>query len=602
MMTSAHDHGTCLYGARYISGLLKSFSAEIEGVRAADDIESVHRMRVASRRIRAALPLFRDCFSGKEYRFWNKEVRAITRALGAARDADVQIEFLLSIIGNVGERDSATRNGAELPQEITVAAEPATRDLLLGLECLLVRLQQKRARLQPEVIAGIDRLESTGVVGVMEDTLAGYLERERFQNTDVRSPAAYVHAFSHITQQIDEVFRFEPFIAMPDRTGEHHAMRIAVKRLRYTMEVFRDLYDCGIKEPLTPVKHLQDVLGELHDCDVWLGCLPEFLDSEKERQQEYFGHLEFFRIVEPGIRYLIDDRNRRRQVLHALLVRTWTEQKEERLWESLRETISTPLLGRKQDTPAAVALIGDVRGNHPALAAVLEDARARGATLVLNAGDSIGDEPSQNEVVRMLKTENIISVIGNLDRDVIGARRIQKTSRSRKRRKALLRVRRGLSRKNRRYLRTLPETVRLTLFGKRLLLTHGSPASITEYITKKTPDQRLKDLAAEAEADIIVTGHSRRPFVTEVDGVWFVNTGSAGKPGDGDSRAGYALLRQDPFAIEHIPVAYDEAPQEMHGEEDCEPDTIKGHKITEPTAQQIDRTTEAQQSNVEQHK
>lgn len=652
MAMGAPDPGTCLYGAGYLSDLLEAFSAEVEGVRAADDIEYIHRMRVASRRIRAALPLFKDCFSGKEYRFWNKEVRAITRALGAARDADVQIAFLRSVVGTIGERerpsmrpifllmgedtgfepaplvpvpkretahktlkkriylvfarikDSIMHNGANRPQDITVAADPSPRYLLPGLECLLLRLQQRRAGLQPAVIAGIDRLERTGVVEAMEDALAGYLEREECRNTDVRSHAAYVRAFSHISRQIDEVFRFEPFVAMPDRTVEHHAMRIAVKHLRYTMEAFQGLYGDGLKEPLKKVMHLQDVLGELHDCDVWLGFLPEFLDAERERQREYFGHLDFFRLVEPGIHHLIDDRARQRRELHALLVRTWAEQKEERLWERLREAISTPLPGREQGAPTMVALIGDVHANLPALAAVLNDAWARGATLVLNAGDSVGGGPAPNEVLQMLAAENVISVVGNYDRDVLGARRIRKTSENRKRRKALRRARRSLSRKSRRYLRTLPEKVRLRLFGKRILLTHGSPASNTEYISENTASQRLKDLAAAADADVIVTGHSHRPFAAEVGGVWFVNTGSVGKPDDGDSRACYALLRPDPFTIEHISVAYGETPQEgaeMQGE-GGEPDTIKTHNSSEPTPQQSDRTAGVQQVDVERQR
>jgi CHAD domain-containing protein len=74
--------------------LLEAFEKEIEGVRAAEDIEYIHRMRVASRRLRAALPLFLSCLPQKQYARWMKEITGITRALGEARDADVQIAFL----------------------------------------------------------------------------------------------------------------------------------------------------------------------------------------------------------------------------------------------------------------------------------------------------------------------------------------------------------------------------------------------------------------------------------------------------------------------------------------------------------------------------
>ena len=78
--------------------LLDAFSQEIEGVKSRQDIEYIHRMRVASRRLRAALPLFASCIPEKKYRSWMLEIQKITRALGDARDTDVQIAFITKLI------------------------------------------------------------------------------------------------------------------------------------------------------------------------------------------------------------------------------------------------------------------------------------------------------------------------------------------------------------------------------------------------------------------------------------------------------------------------------------------------------------------------
>ncbi len=86
--------GPCVFGIGRLLPLIDVISTEIAGVRAADDIEQVHRMRVASRRLRAALPLFSSCFSEKDFRHWMHEIKKVTSALGAARDTDVQIAFL----------------------------------------------------------------------------------------------------------------------------------------------------------------------------------------------------------------------------------------------------------------------------------------------------------------------------------------------------------------------------------------------------------------------------------------------------------------------------------------------------------------------------
>ena len=91
-MTTNMDEGYRLYGATVLAQLAADMAGESAGVKAGTDI--IHRMRVASRRLRAALPLFAGCFPKKEYKHWENEIKQITRSLGRARDLDVQIAFL----------------------------------------------------------------------------------------------------------------------------------------------------------------------------------------------------------------------------------------------------------------------------------------------------------------------------------------------------------------------------------------------------------------------------------------------------------------------------------------------------------------------------
>ena len=93
--TQSRGEGTCRFAAERLRPLIRAFSREIGGVKAGADSEYIHRMRVASRRLRAALPLFDTCFPEKKFRRWMQEIKKITNALGEARDADVQIGFLL---------------------------------------------------------------------------------------------------------------------------------------------------------------------------------------------------------------------------------------------------------------------------------------------------------------------------------------------------------------------------------------------------------------------------------------------------------------------------------------------------------------------------
>ena len=92
-------------------------AARVVGVRAAEvfehsrnvldtgDVERVHDMRVATRRLRAAMEVFEPCFPRKRFRKTLKEVKALADALGARRDRDVEIEFLEGCVGGTDPDD-----------------------------------------------------------------------------------------------------------------------------------------------------------------------------------------------------------------------------------------------------------------------------------------------------------------------------------------------------------------------------------------------------------------------------------------------------------------------------------------------------------------
>lgn len=94
--------------------------------------------------------------------------------------------------------------------------------------------------------------------------------------------------------------------------------------------------------------------------------------------------------------------------------------------------------------------------------------------------------------------------------------------------------------------------------GRRVLLVHGSPRRINEYLFEDRPLSSFERLAASSDADLIVFGHTHRPYTKVAGGVRFVNAGSVGKPKDGDWRACYVLLSPDASElVEFIRVPYD---------------------------------------------
>jgi putative phosphoesterase len=210
-----------------------------------------------------------------------------------------------------------------------------------------------------------------------------------------------------------------------------------------------------------------------------------------------------------------------------------------------------------------VALIGDVHANLPALEAVMAHAQEQGVEAIWNVGDFVGYGPFPNEVVKRLKKEeSVVSIIGNYDRRVLKFKDKKKKWRKKKRREKYLAFKyayKNLSKKSRKYLRFLSREVRMKAKGRRILLTHGSPESDKEHLTPDTPEERLRELANKAKADVIVCGHSHQPFARQVDDVWFINTGSVGRPDDGDPRACYAILEisAEDIVVQHYRIEYD---------------------------------------------
>lgn len=128
------------YANKMISERLTRMLAHLDGVRQGKDIEPVHQMRVWSRRSRAALDVFRNCYPSKAFARLEREVKSVTRALGAARDLDVMISTLKA-------REEA------LP--------PEQRG---GLDSFVAHLQEQRQSRQKEVHKALDQLEKFDIL------------------------------------------------------------------------------------------------------------------------------------------------------------------------------------------------------------------------------------------------------------------------------------------------------------------------------------------------------------------------------------------------------------------------------------------------------
>lgn len=211
-----------------------------------------------------------------------------------------------------------------------------------------------------------------------------------------------------------------------------------------------------------------------------------------------------------------------------------------------------------------VALIGDVHANLPALEAVLHHAHQNNVEAIWNVGDFVGYGAFPDDVVRRLMAEKAVSIQGNYDCKVLKVKKKKDKWEKKKVPEKWIAFKWAydhLSKKSRKYLRDLPEERYFKVEQTRVLLVHGSPASQDEHLTPDTPIERLRELARSTQAEIVVCGHSHQPFTRIVEETWFINTGSVGRPDDGDPRAAYAILDLKPGVVNvtHYRIAYDVA-------------------------------------------
>jgi predicted phosphodiesterase len=203
-----------------------------------------------------------------------------------------------------------------------------------------------------------------------------------------------------------------------------------------------------------------------------------------------------------------------------------------------------------------IALISDVHANLPALEAVLARIAAEpGVTATYHLGDLVGYAPWPNEAVALLRETGVPGIAGNYDSTVAAGYKHCGCKYEDPRQEELSHLSyawtlKAVSPDTKRFLGALPFRLDVRPFGGHapgptLMLVHGTPVMNTVYWTEDRPDSfclKMAELAGAKAGDVVAFGHTHKPWHRSVDGVHFVNTGSVGRPKDGDWRAGYVIL------------------------------------------------------------
>lgn len=218
------------------------------------DIEGVHAMRVATRRLRSALRDFLPLMQKRPLKKSRKRLKEIADALGAVRDEDVAILALEHLQG-----------AAEIDR--------TSEQIKEGIGKILA---EHRATREKSQISLIEVLAADNLIKLQAD-FAASLDKAARKKKQTRVVSFNEAGRDAVFAGLRELLDLGASVYEPFNIEELHEMRIAAKRLRYAVELFSACWGEKISHFAARIAEMQSLLGEVHDCDVWLENLGERL-------------------------------------------------------------------------------------------------------------------------------------------------------------------------------------------------------------------------------------------------------------------------------------------------------------------------------------
>jgi predicted phosphodiesterase len=211
-----------------------------------------------------------------------------------------------------------------------------------------------------------------------------------------------------------------------------------------------------------------------------------------------------------------------------------------------------------------LAVFGDIHGNIEALKAVYDAAVRAGAEKMYHLGDLGGYSPFVNEVVEFLDEHAIEGVQGNYDDAVAKDRehcgcKAEEPLQEEMAHRSFIWTKQHASSKTKEYLGKLPVEMTLDVLGRKVTLFHATPSKNNLYWYEDRPEKFFAEMAGKVNADILIYGHTHKPYRKDIENKIFINAGSVGRPKDGDPRACATLIdiTAGTVNIEFLRVSYD---------------------------------------------
>jgi CHAD domain-containing protein len=246
------------WAAEVLRGRFEKVLEHREAALDARDIEGVHQMRVAIRRLRSALRDFAPLLKKRPLKESKKDLKKLADTLGAARDEDVALAELEKL------RRKAKNEKVKASVEKKIATRRVTRD---ATQAVLNETLEATAieNVREKFLKALDETVKAG--GKAAELTPREAGREVISNG--------LREFCNLSDSLYDPFNREKL----------HELRIAAKRLRYAIELFTVCFGEAIAPFAEGISDMQTFLGELHDRDIWIDNLSRRLNKKKGKKQ-----------------------------------------------------------------------------------------------------------------------------------------------------------------------------------------------------------------------------------------------------------------------------------------------------------------------------
>ena len=249
MRSLTADTHTWLAARGFLLDRCDDFFLQLTRAREAFDPEAIHDLRVASRRLREGIALFGHCFRKRQLAPIRKELKGLVTMLGSIRNTDEAILFF-----------------SNLPENRDLASAGAAMKIV-------ATLQEKRVEEQRELKRELKKIDPSALLGRIDD----FCSNPRLFNPDARGlfqPIA-VCLLEAMTIREKAILEILPEALVEENVSAQHRLRIAVKHFRYRLEFMSTLASDDYRKIYSALKEYQEVLGHMHDLDVFLGLTGE---------------------------------------------------------------------------------------------------------------------------------------------------------------------------------------------------------------------------------------------------------------------------------------------------------------------------------------